>query len=176
MKLIDILPPDQWLELEIKIHDMFRLNAAVFDKDGLRITDYKNWANRLCPVVKGNEKGQSFICAVANQNMMAQAKDTKKPVTDECDAGLIKIVIPIFVGDEFLGIAGGCGLLPDGGEVESFPVSKVTGIDEEEIQGLSDDIDIIKADKAKSLIEFIQEQIHRIVSGLKSRSNNIRCN
>jgi ligand-binding sensor protein len=167
MELTDILPLDEWLELEKQIYNMFGLNAAVFNKDGFRITDYKNWANRLCPVIKGNEKGQSFICAVANQNMMAQAKDTKKPVTDECDAGLVKIVIPIFAGDEFLGIAGGCGLLPEDGEVESFLVSKVTGIDEEEIQGLSDDINIIKADKVNKIIECIKEQIDKIVSDIE---------
>ena len=167
MKLIDILPREQCLELEKQIHNMFRLNAAVFDKDGLRITDYKNWANRLCPVVKGNEKGQNFICGVANQNMMAQAKETKNPVADECDAGLTKVVIPIFVGDEFLGIAGGCGLLPDGSEVESFLVSKVTGIDEEEIQGLSDDINTIKADKTETIVEFIKERINEIVCNVE---------
>ena len=48
------------------------------------------------------------------------------------------------------------------GFVDSFLVSKTTGIDEKEIQSLSDDISKITADKAESLIEFIQEQIHRI--------------
>jgi len=169
MKLTDILPLEQWVELEKEIHNRHGLNAAVLDKDGMRITDYRNWANRLCPVVKSNEKGQSFICAVANQNMMAQAMETRKPVTEECDAGLLKLVVPIFVGDEFLGIAGGCGLLLDDGEVESFLVSKTTGIDEKEIQGLSDDISKITADKIESLIEYVQEQIGRTVSGFEKQ-------
>jgi len=98
---------------------------------------------------------------------MAQAIETKKPVTEKCDAGLVKLVVPIFVGDEFLGIAGGCGLLLDDGEVESFLVSKITDIDEKEIQSLSDDIGGMTSDKAGSVIEFIQEQIGRIVSGFE---------
>jgi ligand-binding sensor protein len=170
MKLTDILPLEKWVELEKEIHNRHGLNAAVLDKDGIRITDYRNWANRLCPVVKSNEKGQSFICAVANQNMMAQAMETRKPVTEECDAGLVKLVVPIFVGDEFLGIAGGCGLLLDDGEVESFLVSKTTGIDEKEIQGLSDDISKITADKIESLIEYVQEQMDRIVSDFEKQT------
>ena len=169
MKLTDILPNEKWIELEKEINNRFGLNAAVFDRDGIRITDCKNWGNRLCPVVKANEKGQSFICAVANQNMMAQAMETRKPVTEECDAGLVKLVVPIFLGDEFLGMAGGCGLLPEDGEVDSFLVSKTTDIDEKEIQSLSDDISKITADKAESLNEFIQEQIHRIVSGFEKQ-------
>ena len=169
MKLTDILPLEQWVELEKRINDRLGINAAVFDQDGMRITDYGNWANRLCPVVRTNEKGQSFICAVANQNMMTQAMQTRKPATGECDAGLVKLVVPIFVGDEFLGIAGGCGLLFDDSEVETFLVSKITGIDEKEIQSLSDDINKITADKAESLIEYVQEQIDRIVSGFEKR-------
>jgi len=169
MKPIDILPLEKWLELEKEISNRFGLSPAVLDKDGIRVTDYKKWANRLCPVVNANEKGQSSICAVANQNMMAQAMETRKPVTEECDAGLVKLVVPIFVGDEFLGMAGGCGLLPEDGEVDSFLVSKTTGIDEKEIQGLSDDISKITAGKAESLGEFIQEQINRIVSGFEKQ-------
>ncbi len=169
MKLTDIVPLEKWVELERRINTSHGLNAAIFDKDGFRITEYPNWANRLCPVVKANEKGQSFICALANQNMMMQAMETRKPVIGECDAGLVKLVVPIFLGDEFMGIAGGCGLLLDDSEVDSFLVSKTTGIDEKEIQSLSDDINKITADKAESVIEYIQEQIYRIVGGFGTR-------
>lgn len=169
MKLIDILPLEKWLELEKEINSRFGLSPAVLDKDRIRVTDYKKWANRLCPVVNANETGQSAICAVAMQNMMAQAMQTKKPVAGECDAGLAKLVVPIFVGDEFLGIAGSCGLLLDDSEIESFLVSKITGIDEEEIRSLSDNIDKITSDKVESLIEYIQEQIGRIISDFKVR-------
>ena len=55
------------------------------------------------------------------------------------------------------------------GFVDSFLVSKTTGIDEKEIQSLSDDISKITAGKAESLIESIQEQIHRIVSGFEKQ-------
>ena len=173
MKLTDILPLDQWLELEKQIHDIFGLNAAVYNVDGFRITDYQNWANRLCPVVKGNEKGQSSICAVANQHIMAQAKDTKKPAIDECDTGLIKIAIPIFIGDEFLGIAGGCGLLPDDGEIESFLISKITGIDEQEIQSLSGDIDTVNADNTEEIVGFIKKRIDEMIEEIENLKDSL---
>lgn len=51
---------------------------------------------------------------------MAQAKQTRKPVIGECDAGLIKIAVPIFIDGTFMRTAGGCALLPAGGEVETF--------------------------------------------------------
>ena len=107
MKLTDIAPIKIWLELEQKINKRSGLNASVFDVAGVRITDFKRWANKLCPVIKADEKGQNYICAVAHQNIAAQAKRTRRPVISECDAGLMKLVVPIFIGGEFLGVAGG---------------------------------------------------------------------
>jgi hypothetical protein len=74
MKLLDILPLEKWIELEIEISKRSGLNASVFDAEIIRITDFKKWASRLCPVVKADEKGQSYICAVAHQNAANQAK------------------------------------------------------------------------------------------------------
>jgi len=120
MKLTDILPVKKWEALEKEINKRFDLNAPVFDKDGIRITDFKKWVNNLCPVIKANKRGQSFICAVAHQNIAAEAEKTKQPVIGECDAGFVKIAVPIFVGDEFLGVAGGCGRINHGNRVEFF--------------------------------------------------------
>ena len=170
MKLSDLLPLEKWVELERQVNNRFGLNAAVYNKDGIRITDYENWANKLCPMVKANKMGQSFICALANQNMMAQAIQTRKAVIEECDAGLVKIIVPIFVGDEFLGVAGGCGLLLNDGEVDYFMVSNATGIDEKEIQGMSDDINRITTHEAESLIEYVQEQIDMFLSDFRKQA------
>jgi hypothetical protein len=50
MKLADIATRKQWLELEQKINAPSGLNVSVFDAEGVRITDFKKWANGLCPV------------------------------------------------------------------------------------------------------------------------------
>jgi ligand-binding sensor protein len=164
VKLTDILPIEKWAELEEDIYNRCGLDVSVFGTDGMSITEFKRWANRLCPAVKANKKGQTFICAVANQNLTREAWKTRQPVIGECDAGLGKLVVPIFVGDEFLGAAGGCGMIIDGSEVESFLISKMTGIDEERIENLSKDIYRIPTNEAETLVEYIKEEIHRIVS------------
>lgn len=162
MKLLDIFPAENWMELEKEINKRSGLNASVFDAKGIRITDFKKWANRLCPVVKANEKGQSYICAVAHQNAANQAKKLRSPAIIECDAGLVKVVVPIFVDNEFLGVAGGCGLLLKGGEVDSFLINKTTGMDVGEIENLSDDIAIISIAKIESVIKYIEQELEWI--------------
>ena len=163
MKLTDIAPLEKWLELEKKINARTGLNASVFNIEGVRITEFKRWANKLCPVVKADEKGQSYICAVAHQNIAGQAERTHEPVIAECDAGLMKLVVPIFINEEFLGVAGGCGHILEDGEVDSFMVNKTIGMDEEEIKDLSTDIPVMTMEQARSHTQFIQEEVNQIV-------------
>lgn len=164
MKLTEIAPLEKWVELEKEIYRKSGLNASVFDTDGIRITNYKKWANKLCPVVKAHEKGQSYICAVAHQNIAAQAMQTKKSVIAECDGGLMKLVAPIFVGDEFLGVAGGCGHLLEGGEIETFMINKTIDMDENQIEAMAKEIVTMSQKEAESLAEFIRLEIEKIVS------------
>jgi ligand-binding sensor protein len=170
MKLTDIAPLNIWLALEQKINERSGLNATVFNVDGVRITDFKRWANKLCPLIKGNEKGQNYICAVAHQNIAAQAQRTRKPVIAECDAGLMKLVVPIFLNGEFLGVAGGCGYVLGNGEVDMFMINKTIGIAEEKLTNLSDDIPVMTPEQAQSHTEFIQSEIEQI---LKEYQNDL---
>jgi ligand-binding sensor protein len=162
-KLTDIVPVEQWKELEKQIHERSGLNAYVYNTEGRSITDFKRWANRLCPAIKATDKGLAFICAAANQNLANEAFRKKGPVIGECDAGLLKVAVPIFVGDLFLGVVGGCGHIIDHSEVESFLVHKIVGIDEDTIAALSSGIHRKTADEVERLVEFIQGQVDRIV-------------
>ncbi len=168
MELTDIAPLNIWLELEQKINERSGLNASVFNVGGVRITDFKKWANKLCPVIKTVEKGQNYICAVAHQNIAAEAKRTRKPVIAECDAGLMKLVVPIFLNGEFLGVAGGCGYLLGNGEVDKFVVNKTIEIAEEKLMNLSDDIPVMTPEQASSHTEFIQSEIEQILKEYES--------
>lgn len=164
MKLTDILPLEKWVELEKEINKRSSLESSVFDTDGMRITGYKVWANNLCPAIKATSKGQTFICSMAHQNVAAQAEKTGKPVVNECDAGLVKIVVPIFYGGSFVGAFGACGLLMGDSEVESFLVHMTTEIDEKKIEELSDGIGTLSESEAESLAQFIRERLEAIVS------------
>ena len=159
MKLVDILPIEKWVEIEQEINRQSGLNAAVYDVQGVRITDFKKWANRLCPALRQTEKGQEFICAVAHQNIAAQTVKTGTSVVDECDAGLMKFATPIFVENEFLGVAGGCGLLRNQEQVDTYLVHRTTGLDAEVIEALSEDIETIPNDRLEAVINYLEKKV-----------------
>ena len=169
MKLTDIQPMEKWIELEKKIIKKCKIQSVTFDIEGTRITDYVKWSNRICPVIKSSEKGGPFICAVAHMNMAAQAQKTHKPVAEECDAGILKIVVPIFLKDEFVGTAGGCGRVLADGEVDTFMINKTIGIDEKEIEGLIDDIGSMTTESAQECADFVESEIKGIVEAYEAR-------
>jgi ligand-binding sensor protein len=164
MKLTDLAPLEKWIELEKDIHKRSGLDVNVFDTKGYRISDFKNWANRLCPEIKATDKGQSFICAPAHMNIAALAMRSKRPVIEECDAGMLKLVVPIIFNDEYVGAVGACGFLLDDGEVDSFLVNKMTDINEDKVEGLTEGIESITTEKAEMLAQYITEQIAGIVA------------
>ena len=164
MKLTDLAPLDRWIELEKDIHQKSGLDLNVFDTKGYRISEFKNWANRLCPEIKATDKGQSFICAPAHMNIATLAMRSKQPVIEECDAGMLKLVVPIFSNDEYVGVVGACGFLLDDGEVDSFLVNKMTDISEEKVERLAEGINSITTEKAEILAQYITDQISKIVA------------
>jgi ligand-binding sensor protein len=170
MKLTDLAPLDKWIELEKDIHQKSGLDVNVFDTTGYRISDFKNWANRLCPEIKATDKGQSFICAPAHMNIAALAMRSQQPVIQECDAGMLKLVVPIFLDDEYVGAFGACGFLLDDGEVDSFLVNKMTDIRDDKIEELAEGIPVTTTEKAETLSQYIIDKIARIVADYKMHS------
>lgn len=171
MNLIDIAPLERWVELEKDIHRKSGLDVNVFNPDGYRISEFKIWANQLCPEIKATDKGQSFICAPAHMNIAAQAMRSKQPAIEECDAGMIKLVVPIFIDDEFVGAVGACGFLLDDGEVDGFLVNKMTDIEDDTVERLSHGIPSITTGDAESLSLYITEQIGKIINSHRSQES-----
>ncbi len=171
MELTQISPIMHWSQIENSLFDKFNLQGSVFNTLGVRISKTKNWSNSLCPVIKSIEKGQSFICATAHMNLANQAMQSKEPVIEECDAGLLKLVVPIFHNNEYLGVVGGCGLLAENCEVDGFSINKLAGIDEEKIESLASDIPTITYDQACSACYYIEDQLDMIINEFERGSN-----
>ncbi len=164
MQLTDLMAKQEWLRFEKELFDRFYINATVYDASGTGVTGTPNWCNRLCPKIKANPESLAAICASGNQHFMAQAKQTRRPVIGECDAGLLKIAVPIFVDDTFLGTAGGCGLLPPDGDVETFLIGKTMGASESQITELCDGLGTMTDEQAEEMAAFIETRIAKWVA------------
>ena len=83
---------------------------------------------------------------------------------------MLKLVVPIFVNGNFLGVAGGCGCLEQKEDIDTFMINKTTGINEEKIVRLSEDIPFMTRDEAESHVDYIETEIDRIVHAYENTS------
>ena len=164
MELTDIMTLENWMEIEKEINRRSGFNAAVYDAQGMRITDFKKWANRLCPSIRETQQGLQSICSVAHQNVAARVLKTRATVIDECDAGLMKFAVPIFVDGEFLGVAGGCGKLKGEGKVDAYLVHRTAELDEKFVENLARDIQTIDEDRLASVIDYVEREVEAVIA------------
>ncbi len=169
LQLTDILPVDKWIEFSKEINEKFGLQAVTFDKDANALHKPPVWANILCPLIKGDKEGGAFICAQSHLAMANKAKAERKPVVEDCNAGFVKVVVPVFVGDEFLGVTGGCGLVSEDGEVDAFFVAKTLHRNEEEVRDLLSRIKTISSPKLEELVNYIQLRVKEIVQDFEGK-------
>jgi ligand-binding sensor protein len=159
MKLTDVLPVEEWAELEREIYESSGMRPRVYDVEGVGVTEQSVFGNELCARIQSIPKAQTFICAVAHNNMAVMAKNTGEPVVEECDAGMVKIVVPIFVDGEFIGAAGACGKLADGEEVDAFMVNRSSDIPEEEVEALASNVPSAPRSEMEDLAEFVRGRL-----------------
>ncbi len=163
MTLTDLLTLDQWKDFEREIHERFQFNAAVTDDKGVRITDYANWGNPLCQRIKTDPKGLAAICAPTGQHCIKRMVESKVSFIETCEAGMLKIVVPVKVSGSLLGTVGGCGALEDDGEVETFLAAKSMEVDEESLLELADKVPFMSRNRAEEAVAWIEGRLDELL-------------
>lgn len=171
MELTDLCPLEKWEALENNLFVKFNFQGSVFNPKGIRISQVKNWSNDLCPAIKATENGQTYICSAAHMNMNAMAKKSLTPVIEECDAGFVKLLVPIIYKDEFLGVAGGCGLLTEDGDADTFAINKMAGIDEATVEKLAQELPVITHEDLAAASTYLQEQVSLIMDAYTKKES-----
>ncbi len=169
MEMTDLLPVAAWAELEQDIFTRFNVNAHVYNAKGAPFTGHVTWGNRLCPALRQNKSAATSICAVVNQVLGAEVRESRQSSVTDCDAGLMVICTPVFVGDEFVGMVGGCGGLRDGAEAESFLIEKASGLSEDQITELCSDMREYSEDEAQAIARYIEGRVAEIVKDYQAR-------
>ena len=166
MEMTDLLQKEAWADFEKALNERSRMNPCVYDTKGFTFTGFKKFANQLCPAIKSTPDGIRNICSVAHQNMSVQAQTTRKPVVAECDAGLTKICVPVFVNDTFVGIVGGCGRVQPDSEIDTFLINKATGMSEEDIASYAASVEPITEAEAEGIASDLEQRVQTIIAAM----------
>jgi ligand-binding sensor protein len=128
------------------------------------------------PGDQGQPQGTEFyLCHRPHEHRQygcrqANLRRRNLPVSiEECDAGMLKLAVPIFVGEEFVGTVSGCGLLLDDGEVDTFLLGKITGMQEANLTELAAGIPAMSMENARAICRYIQAQVAQMVTAYQEK-------
>ncbi len=158
MELIDIMSLERWKSLADQIHEKFGFNGTVYKKDNYVLVKSEEWANKVCPAIKSGDS--VFVCSSAQLRLSKIAQEKKECVVDECDAGFVKFLMPLYIDNEFAGMIGGCGCLAENTEIDVFYISKL--LKKEDITDILSSTKHIPKDKLREAIQFVQKQAREI--------------
>ena len=168
MELTDIMSADEWKQLANEIYDKFGFNGTVYKIDNAILAKSDEWSNQLCPTIKSGEA--RIICASAQSRLSKTVQEKKESATSECDAGLMKFLIPIFVENTFLGMVGGCGCVDEQSEVDAFYVSKM--LEKKDVSDLTGTVRKIARDTMFEAVEYVQNHINEALKNKYGQSHN----
>jgi ligand-binding sensor protein len=135
MEVMDVFGGEKWKSLLASLSEKLNMAALLLDAEGRLLLSCGN-RNLLCKSIRENEQSLKFICGQTAAAMTAQLKATLQPAKELCEAGLIRIAVPVIRDGMLLGQVTACGLATDINEVDPFMISKQLGISEEEANTL----------------------------------------
>ena len=157
--LYDIKSKDEWQLLLDRFSQELGMPSAITDQKNA-VLQVSGQRNPLCSKIRSIKAASSFICSQAQQFMAEAAKEKRRPIIDFGDAGMLKLVIPIFCQGDFAGTLTACGAHIGGEELEAFLIEKSTKLNEQEIEALIQQVPGGDLPKISEVTEKFFHQIH----------------
>ena len=159
MDLYTIHDRDTWQAMVDELAETTRMAAALTDAGGA-ILQSAGDRYPLCQVIRDNREALTFICSQTNTVMLAQVRHTLQPVLEECEAGLIRVVVPIVRSGQVVGQLTACGLAGDPEEIDPFLIASQVGITEERVNELLPDTPIGDLEQLRAIADRTFERVN----------------
>lgn len=159
MTLMDLKRKEEWESILDRFSRDANMTACLIDDTGnpllCRFDRYP-----LCKSIRDNQEAATFICSQINIAMLAVVKKTRRPEVDVCDAGLLRIVVPIFRDGELVGQIAACGLASKDEELGSFVVAKQLGVSEKQVTELAQSTPFASEEELQRLTASLFEELN----------------
>jgi ligand-binding sensor protein len=135
MTPLELKTKDEWQRILEAISKETGMSVALSDDQGKILIDVGE-RFPLCLEVRQNPESLTFICSQSNTSMLAMVKKSLRPMVEECEAGLLRMVVPVVHEGALIGQITACGVRGD--DVDAFLISKQVGIEEETVEALAE--------------------------------------
>jgi ligand-binding sensor protein len=136
MEALNLLSRAKWEETLHKFARQVRMAACLTDERGAIILCQQE-RRPLCLAIQANKDAKSAICSQVSSSMTQTMRSTLKPEVGICDAGLLRIAVPVIRLGFLVGQVTACGLTCDEEDVSTFLLGRMLDLPEERVQQLA---------------------------------------
>ena len=135
MKLSDLKTDAEWDALLEGFASECGMTAVLTDATGAILREHGD-RFRLCTAIREHDGALAFICSQTASAMLQELRSSLQPMIDLCEAGLVRVVVPVVRDGELVGQIGACGLASADEEFDPFLVAQTLEVDEEPVMEL----------------------------------------
>lgn len=139
---LDFLNAEEWKGLQGYFASVTGITSVTFDLNGEPIFK-PEYMNEFCPIVKGTVLGQ-IACKESHRKVAQQALANGRPMVDRCHLNMVKVVVPIIIDGEAIGVTGGCGVLPEGERLSEDNVRQLAMVLQQDFEEMMEKSKTIK--------------------------------
>lgn len=133
MTPLDMMSKDEWDEILEEFARKTQMVACLGDPKG-SVIQCRSDRTPLCLAIRSNQETLTYICGQASTSMGAVITKTLKPELDYCQAGLMRIAVPIVREGSMIGQVFACGLASEEEEIDISLLAKQLQVTENEVR------------------------------------------
>jgi len=157
--MYDLNSRETWQELLDETQSAVSMPAALLDPDNI-ILQSSGERNELCREIRSRDKAKPVICGQSQQFMAKMARTQKSSVVEICEAGMAKLVVPVFHDQNYLGSITTCGSKLPEPEIETYLIEKATDIGEHTIAEMAEKVPIVQKEQLQQLAEDLFRRLN----------------
>ncbi|MDM8537570.1 PocR ligand-binding domain-containing protein [Desulfobacterales bacterium HSG17] len=154
LSVYDLNSRETWQEMLDKMQSALGMPTGLLDLDNI-ILQSSGERNELCREIRNRNEAKPIICGQSQKFMAEMARTQKSVVVEVCEAGMAKLVVPVFRGQNYLGSITACGAVLPETEIETYLVEKTTGIGEDAIAEMADQVLTVQKEQLQQIGEEV---------------------
>ena len=159
LSVYDLKSRETWQELLEETHSALGMPTALLDSGNI-ILQSSGERNELCREIRSRSNAKPVICGQSQQFMAEMARTRQSSVVEICEAGMAKLVVPVFHDQNCLASLTACGCLLPETEIETYLIEKTTGMGEDAIAGMAEKIPAAQEEQLQQLADDLFRRLN----------------
>ena len=164
MTPLDVMSKDEWDEILDQFAQKTRMVACLGDPNG-NVIQCRSDRTPLCFAIRSKQETLTYICSQASITMSAVIAKTLKPELDFCQAGMMRVALPIVRDGSMIGQVFACGLASEEEEIEVSLLAKQLGIPENDVREMVGSTPVGTEEAVEKAVAELFDKINAVDDG-----------